>query len=313
MSGQTSFVVVDNLNHSYSGSSQPALTDINLSIPKGACYGLLGPNGAGKSTLISLLTGMIKIQSGTISVNGKQTDSSGKTLKSISSIAPQDLAFYPRLTVEENLNFFAGAYKLSNKVTAEQISFATTVCNLSDFMDRRSETLSGGLKRRLNLAIALLNKPEILYLDEPTVGIDARSRQTILDAITEMHKLGCTIVYTSHYMEEVEAICDHIGIIDSGILIAQDTKSTFLEMAGRQSLHITMRDPLPSYASDELKSRQAKFLSSSEFIIDGLGSTEMKEVVNLVSELGGEIERTQYGSSRLEDVYLDILKQNEGQ
>ncbi len=313
MSSQTSFVKVDNLNHSYAGSSKPALSDISLVIPKGACFGLLGPNGAGKSTFISLLTGMIKVQEGTIAINDVAIDKNGKTFKSISAIAPQDLAFYPKLTVKENLTFFAGAYNLKRETLNEQTAFAIKVCDLENVLNRRSDTLSGGLKRRLNLAIALLNKPDILYLDEPTVGIDARSRQTILNAISEMNKLGCTIVYTSHYMEEVEAICDHIGIIDGGKLIAQDTKTAFLDKAGRQSLHITMSEPLPSYATDELTARRAKLLSPREFIIEGLNPALMTDVINLVAELGGEIEQSHYGKSRLEDVYLDLLNQNEAQ
>lgn len=313
MSDQIDFIVVDNLNYLYSGASKPALSGINLTIPKGACYGLLGPNGAGKSTLISLLTGMIKTQSGAILINGVEADKSGQALKSISSIAPQDLAFYPRLTVKENLLFFAGAFNLEPAEKKEYLEFVCRVCNLKDFMKRRAETLSGGLKRRLNLAIALLNNPEILYLDEPTVGIDAKSRQTILAAIKEMHKKGCTIVYTSHYMEEVEAICDHIGIIDGGKLVAQDKMSKFLDKAGRQNLHITMTEPLPSYAIDELNARRATLLSQREFMIEGLSSSLMKDVVNLVAELGGEIEQSHYGKSRLEDVYLDLLKQNEAE
>ncbi|WP_018997588.1 ABC transporter ATP-binding protein [Hirschia maritima] len=312
MSSQTSYVVVEDLSHAYSGSNSPALSGINIAIPKGACYGLLGPNGAGKSTLISLLTGMIKIQSGSISIDAQNVDINGHTLKSISAIAPQDLAFYPRLTVKENLNFFAGSYNLTKQTTTENKDFAVQVCDLDAFMSKKAETLSGGLKRRLNLAIALLNKPEILYLDEPTVGIDARSRQTILDAIAKMHSLGTTIVYTSHYMEEVETICDHIGIIDHGRLIAQDSKESFLQKANKQTLHITMAEPLPSYATDELTSRRAKLLSPREFVIEGLSPNLMTDVVKLVAELGGEIEQSQYGKTRLEDVYLDLLKLNEG-
>ena len=312
MSSQTSYVVVNDVNHTYSGSISPALSGIDISIPKGACYGLLGPNGAGKSTLISLLTGMVNIQSGSITINGQNIDKKGRSLRSISAIAPQDLAFYPKLTVKENLNFFAGSYKLSKSQAAENTEFACKVCDLESFMSKRSEALSGGLKRRLNLAIALMNKPEILYLDEPTVGIDARSRQTILDAISQMHELGTTIVYTSHYMEEVEAICDHIGIIDHGRLIAQDSMENFLKKANKQSLHITMAEPLPSYATDELTARRAKLISPREFVIEGLTPTLMTDVIKLVSELGGEIEQSQYGRSRLEDVYIDILKSNEG-
>ncbi len=317
MSDGSNFIAVESLSHTYpSNSKLPpklALEDISLSIPKGASFGLLGPNGAGKSTLISLLTGMNKHQSGAILINGSPVDQSGHTLKSMSAIAPQDLAFYPRLTVRENLLFFAGTYALKGDIQSERIAFAVDTCDLTDNMQARAETLSGGLKRRLNLAIALLNEPQILYLDEPTVGIDARSRQTILNAIKRMHAKGCTIVYTSHYMEEVEAICDHIAIIDHGKLVAFDTMSAFLEKAGRQSLKVTMAATMPSYAVDELAARRAILISPREFTIDALGSSAMIEVIKLLAELGGDIEKIHYGKSKLEDVYLDILKQNETQ
>lgn len=317
MSDGSNFIVVESLSHTYPAknklTSQPALQDISLSIPKGASFGLLGPNGAGKSTLISLLTGMNKHQSGAILINGTPVDRAGHTLKSMSAIAPQDLAFYPRLTVRENLRFFAGTYGLKGETLSERIVFAVETCALTDSMQARAETLSGGLKRRLNLAIALLNEPEILYLDEPTVGIDARSRQTILDAIKRMHAKGCTIVYTSHYMEEVEAICDHIAIIDHGKLVAFNTMSTFLEKAGRQSLKVTMAAPMPSDAVDALVAQRAKLISPREFIVEGLSSGPMMDVIKLLAELGGDIEQVQYGKSKLEEVYLDILKQNEAQ
>ncbi|MFC7292582.1 ABC transporter ATP-binding protein [Hirschia litorea] len=317
MSNQSNFIVVDDLSHTYSTqrklTPKHALQNISFAIPKGASFGLLGPNGAGKSTLISLLTGMNKRQTGSILIDNEPADQAGKKLKSISAIAPQDLAFYPRLTVHENLLFFAGTYALKADLRKERIDFAIEVCDLDAHLTSRAETLSGGLKRRLNLAIALLNAPEILYLDEPTVGIDARSRQTILNAIQRMHANGCTIVYTSHYMEEVEALCDHVAIIDNGKLIANNTMSAFLEKAGRQSLKVTMAQALPSYAIDELAARRAKLLSPKEFIIEGLQSAPMTDVIKLLAEMGGDVEQAHYGKSKLEDVYLDILKQNEAQ
>ncbi len=194
-----------------------ALDRLSLEIKKGSIFGLLGVNGAGKSTLLSILNGLSRFDGGEIEVFGLDIKKDTKKIKEISSIIPQNLAFYEKLTVKENLEFFA---KIQH-ATQENYDKAVEINALKKILDQKASTLSGGQKRRLNIAIGLLNDPEVIYFDEPTVGIDPKSRNEILDSIKEYKKLGITVVYTSHYMNEVEKICDDVGIISHGKLIEQ--------------------------------------------------------------------------------------------
>jgi len=194
-----------------------ALDGLSLSIKKGTIFGLLGVNGAGKSTLLSILNGLSKFDSGEINIFGLDIKKDIKKIKEISSIIPQNLAFYEKLTVRENLEFFAKI----QKATKENYEKAIQINALENVLDQMASTLSGGQKRRLNIAIGLLNDPQIIYFDEPTVGIDPKSRNEILDSIKEYKKMDITVIYTSHYMNEVERICDDVAIISQGKLIEQ--------------------------------------------------------------------------------------------
>lgn len=195
-----------------------ALHNLSLSITKGSVFGLLGVNGAGKTTLLSILNGLTTIDEGKIEVFGLDIDKDAKEINAISSIIPQHLAFYENLTVSENINFFAKI----QKATKESITNAIEINSLQNLLKQKASTLSGGQKRRLNIAIGLLNSPKIIYFDEPTVGVDPKSRNEILDSIASYKKLGITVVYTSHYMNEIERICDEVAIIDKGALVKQD-------------------------------------------------------------------------------------------
>ena len=201
-----------------------ALDELSLEIKKGTIFGLLGVNGAGKSTLLSILNGLAIADSGTITVFGLDIKKDISKIKKISSIIPQNLAFYEKLTVKENLDFFADIQY------ATQVDYdrAIAVNNLHELLNQRASTLSGGQKRRLNIAIGLLNNPQIIYFDEPTVGIDPKSRNEILDSIKAYKDLGITVIYTSHYINEIEKICDEVAIISHGKLIKQDTISNLL-------------------------------------------------------------------------------------
>lgn len=214
----------------YPGEASDALVDVSLSVMRGSCFGLLGPNGAGKSTLLALLTGILPLQAGAIEILG-QPVGRNRQLRALSALVPQDYAFYPALTVRENLECFAGLYGLRDGMRRARVDEAVTVCGLESLLGKRASSCSGGVRRRLNLAIGLLNKPQLLYLDEPTVGIDAQSRHFILDSIRQLQRGGMTIVYTSHYMEEIQAICDTLAIIDHGRLLLQDTLANVLAQA----------------------------------------------------------------------------------
>lgn len=201
-----------------------ALDGLSLEIKKGTIFGLLGVNGAGKSTLLSILNGLTQVDEGTVEVFGLDIKKELKSIKKISSIVPQNLAFYEKLTVKENLDFFSKIQKVSKENYAKAIE----VNDLSELLKQEASTLSGGQKRRLNMAIGILNDPQIIYFDEPTVGIDLKSRNDILDSIKSYKDLGITVIYTSHYMNEIEKICDEVAVISKGKLIEQGTLKDIL-------------------------------------------------------------------------------------
>ncbi|MCT7909474.1 ABC transporter ATP-binding protein [Arcobacter lacus] len=215
-------IVIENLNKSYQNTK--ILEDLNLKVNSSTIFGLLGPNGAGKTTLLSILNNLTKKDSGNIKIYDYDLDSDEKNIKSISSYIPQTYAFYPNLTAYENLEFFGALYGLKSKNLQDKIFDVIQSCSLEKYIHKKAFTFSGGVKRRLNIAIGLLNSPKILYLDEPTVGIDPHSRKYILDIIKKINiTKGLTIFYTSHYMDEIEYLCDEIAILDNKKIIIQDS------------------------------------------------------------------------------------------
>lgn len=230
-----------------------------------------------------------------------------EAVKAQSALVPQEYAFYPTLTARENLQFFAGLYRLTPAQFRERLSNCVEVCRLQDVLDQRTEQCSGGLKRRINLAIGLLAAPRILYLDEPTVGIDAVSRGYILDAIKQLKGNGSTIVYTSHYMEEVEALCDEVAVIDRGKLIAQGNVAQLLSATGSQVLRITLTEP----ATDDIRVAAVKWRAEFPDARHVLIHAPLAAIDAILRELtarGARIAQLQYGVSRLHDVYLKLLE-----
>jgi ABC-2 type transport system ATP-binding protein len=221
------------IKHLYkSYDKKPVLKDVNLFIRRGSIMGLLGPNGAGKTTLISILTGVIRKDSGTVNVDGLDLDGRLTSILSKCSYVPQTLAFYPRLTAGENLEYFGALWGLKGKNLKSRVAFSIDKGSLQTFVNKRVDKFSGGMKRRLNLAIGLLNNPEILYLDEPTVGVDTQSRNYILETIRNINKeQGTTVIYTSHYMDEIEQVADDIAVIDDGKIVLHDDKQAILRQA----------------------------------------------------------------------------------
>ena len=210
-------VRIEGLSFRYPGRDQPALDNVTLTIPAGGVFGLLGPNGAGKSTLIAVLTGLLRGASGRFAFEGR------------AGLVPQDYALYPMLTCLENLRFFAAVQGLEGTHLKERVAAVAAFARLEAVLGRRAGQLSGGLKRRLNFAIGLLVEPELLLLDEPTVGVDPQSRAFLLESIRSLAAPGRTIVYTSHYMEEVQAICDRVAILDEGRVLVEGTLAELLQ------------------------------------------------------------------------------------
>ncbi len=224
---------VRGLTFRYPGATVPALDALTLSVREGSLFGLLGPNGSGKTTLISILAGTLPLRTGGVKIGGHDLKADRAAVQSLCALVPQEYAFYPTLTVAENLLFFADVQPIPHGERHARISEALAIAGLENAGAERAERLSGGMKRRLNLAIGLLNHPRVLLLDEPTVGIDPQSRHFILESIKGINARGTTVVYTSHYMEEVESLCDDIGILDGGRLIAHGTRE---QLVGESSL-----------------------------------------------------------------------------
>jgi len=196
-----------------------AVRDVSLSVAKGELLGLLGPNGAGKSTLVSLVVGLLTPDAGSVTIEGFGDPADARVRHHI-GVATQALALYDALTGEENLRFFGRCYGLAGAALDERVAWCLDFAALTDRKDDYVEGYSGGMKRRLNLAAALVHDPELLLLDEPTVGVDPQSRNRIFDSVRELHRQGRTILYTTHYMEEAERLCDRIAIVDAGTLLA---------------------------------------------------------------------------------------------
>lgn len=206
------------------------LNNINLNIEKGSIFGLLGLNGAGKTTLISILNFLEDFNNGEILINNKNIKNNAKAIKKISAFVPQNFAFYPKLTAVENLKFFGALYGLKKTELNSQIQKVLELTSLQKEANNQSKNYSGGYKRRLNLAIALLNNPQILYLDEPTAGVDLKNKKSILKIIKNLQSsLNTTIIYTSHNMDEIDFLCDKIAILHEGKIILNEKKNDLLE------------------------------------------------------------------------------------
>ena len=217
-----------------------ALQDLSLQVQAGEIFGLLGPNGAGKSTTMSLLTGLAAPDAGSVSVLGG--DPREPALRARIGLAPQSLALYENLSGRENIEFFARMFGLRGARLAQRVDVALDFVQLADRQHDRAGTFSGGMQRRLNLAAAIVHEPELILLDEPTAGVDPQSRNALFDNVLALKAAGRTIVYTTHYMEEVERLCDRVAIIDHGRVLAVDTVPALLRAHAPRPLLVIERD-----------------------------------------------------------------------
>ncbi|MDY0339725.1 MAG: ABC transporter ATP-binding protein [Coriobacteriia bacterium] len=209
-----------------------AVDDVSFSIREGEVYGLLGPNGAGKTTTISMVSCLIDPTAGSIVVDGHDAVREPGALKQSLGVVPQEVALYPTLTATENLRFWGSMYGLSGSALDHAVAEALELAGLADRAKERIEKYSGGMKRRINIAAGILHKPKVLLMDEPTVGIDPQSRNHILETVKGLNAAGMTVLYTSHYMEEVEYLCDSIAIMDHGRIIAEGTLGELRDVVG---------------------------------------------------------------------------------
>jgi ABC-2 type transport system ATP-binding protein len=211
-----------------------AVDDVSFAITAGETYGLLGPNGAGKTTTISMVCGLLRRDAGTVHVGAVSIDDARGDAKRLIGYVPQEVALYGDLTAAENLRFFGRLYGLQRKALDERVHEVLELVDLADRAGDRVESFSGGMKRRLNIGAGLIHRPRLLVLDEPTAGVDPQSRHAILERVQALRAEGMAVLYTTHYMEEAERLCDRIAIIDRGRIVAEGTRLELLALAGQE-------------------------------------------------------------------------------
>jgi ABC-2 type transport system ATP-binding protein len=230
-------LVVQDLVKIYKGASRPALSGLNFAVHTGEIFGLLGPNGAGKTTAISILSTLLRPTRGSVCICGIDALKHPGHIKGLVGLVPQNIALYAGLTARENLRYFGKICGLKRNVLNDRIQFCLELAGLENRADQRISTYSGGMKRRANLAAGILNNPRLLFLDEPTVGIDAQSRNMILGKLSLLKNNGTTLIYTTHYMDEAEQLCERIAIMDEGLIIAEGSpKALINQPPGHASL-----------------------------------------------------------------------------
>lgn len=222
------FAVIDKLVKNYGNNC--AVDNLSFKVNEGEIFGLIGPNGAGKSTTINIITTLDEKNSGSVTIDGMDIGKDRDKIRRIIGSVPQEIAVYPYLTARENVEFFAALYGLKGKKLHESAEKALEFAGLLDKADMKPKKMSGGMKRRLNIACGIAHEPKLIVMDEPTVGVDAQSREHIMNSIKKLRENGATIIYTSHYMHEVEEICDRVAIVDKGRLVAEGTQQELITM-----------------------------------------------------------------------------------
>ena len=224
------------MHKTYRGASHPSVNGLTLSVRKGDFFGLLGPNGAGKTTTLSILCGLRNFDKGVITINGMALEKNLPRIKPLIGVVPQDIALYPELTADENLRFAGNIYSLPEKLLNERIDYYLQLFGLTSHRKKKTGYLSGGMKRQVNLIAALLHQPDILFLDEPTVGVDVQSRQIIVTNLQRLNSEGITIVYTSHDMRESEQLCSYVALMNKGKIVCEGVPSRLIRDAHVDSL-----------------------------------------------------------------------------
>lgn len=286
---------------------RPVLDDVTLSVPEGTILGLLGPNGAGKTTLISILTGVVRMDRGVVRINGLDLERDPAAIRAVCSIVPQSFAFYPTLTVHENLAYFGALYGLTGRRLRERIDRGIDIGSLQGFLHKRAEACSGGMKRRLNLAIGLLPEPRVLYLDEPTVGVDAQSRIYILEMIKKVNREGrITMIYATHYMDEIEQISDEIAVIDNGKIILHDRTERVLTQTGRVSIEFSA--DLPLSLEESLRALDGVQVLPNRLLLerDDRFCRNMARLFSLLDGQPVEVRNVVFGYNNLEDLFIAL-------
>ncbi|MBL7764029.1 MAG: ABC transporter ATP-binding protein [Chitinophagaceae bacterium] len=240
-------ISIEDLSFGYKDQQRKNFSHLHLHIQKGERFGIFGPNGAGKTTLMNIMTGLLEYESGSVKLLGHEVKNNKKNITKLFGFVPQDFSFYHELSPAENMEFFGAWAGLNKKQIQRKITELLTVLGLEDVRNKPVQKFSGGMKRRINLAIAVMNEPQVLFMDEPTVGVDVQTRNAIIEYLKELNKKGTTLVYTSHQLSEAEQLCERIALIDEGKIVANDTlinlykehqqdglEKLFLELTGKE-------------------------------------------------------------------------------
>ncbi len=287
-----------------------AVDDVSFTVAEGETYGLLGPNGAGKTTAISLLVGLLDADAGHVDLLGERVGTRATAPRRHLGYVPQDLAIYPDLSARENLTFFGRLQRLRRDELTSRVDEVLEVIALADRADDRAGEFSGGMKRRLNIGIGLLHRPRLLILDEPTVGVDPQSRNSILASVEALAGEGMAVLYTTHYMEEAERLCDRIGIMDRGRLVAEGTRRELiatigerdlvrLEVGGDVGAAAAACGELPTVGSADAEDRTVVCL------VDGAAAS-LPRLLEAVAATGASVTGVEVREPDLEDVFLHL-------
>ncbi|MBA4364747.1 MAG: export ABC transporter ATP-binding protein [Coprothermobacter sp.] len=288
-----------------------AVDGVHFSIPAGEAFGLLGPNGAGKTTTVSMMCGLVVPSSGDVVIDGHSILRDPMAVRRLIGVVPQDIALYPTLSARENLTFFARMQDVPASMLASRVDAVLDIVQLADRQKDRIETYSGGMKRRINIAVGLLNQPKLLILDEPTVGVDPQSRNSILATLKELNHQGMTLLYTSHYMEEVEFLCTHIAIIDHGKVIADGTQKDLRLQAGNKDIISVqlvreadgaVRDrlaALPGVDTVELRDKTIHIATDQ-------GRSLLAGIISTLDDAGCPVSTIDVKEPNLEDLFLNL-------
>ncbi len=287
-----------------------AVDNLSLTINEGEIFGLLGPNGAGKSTTNKMLIGLLKPNAGTITINGLDVQQHGIETRKYLSIVPQELAIYEHITARQNVHFFGRLSGLKGKKLQDHVTSALQFTELSEHEHTKVSQFSGGMKRRLNIACAIVNKPKIIIMDEPTVGIDPQSRAHILESIRTLNKQGTTIIYTSHYMSEVESLCQRIGIIDHGRLISLGTPTEIKALIPHQEKLVIEAQDISFAVVDEIKKlydvTNAYYNNGKLEVQTAYSENVVLDALTILAKYKIPLQKIELETITLEDVFLSL-------
>ena len=287
-----------------------AIDDLSFEVRKGEILGLLGPNGSGKSTTINCLLSLLNFSSGSIKIFGKEMKPDSYDLKSKIGVVFQEVSVFDELTVYENIDYFCGLYISDNKTRKKYIEDAIKLVGLDDFKKFYPKKLSGGLLRRLNIACGIAHKPKLIFLDEPTVAVDPQSRNNILNGIKKLRDDGATIVYTTHYMEEVEILCDRVIILDKGKVLATGTTDELKELAKiEEKIKVEVNDLSPKYI-DEIKEfknvDEVEYNGNMLFITYKKGKNNLVDIMEYLKREKIKYNKLYSERPTLNDVFLEL-------